>query len=207
MQILFTTTPISYNWTFWDEQHSGTRGNVRLFSFINGGINIALDLWLFILPVTQLVTVSSCIRLETLAEFGLSRNPTYDLVGLSTWSLVELHLSVICACLPGMRLLFRRLSPALRRRRLPKDLTHNRPRTGRFIPRVLSRFVSLVTEPDDLDNRSIRGSVVTEVGTTRYWTPPAHRDHEVSGRAESAVQSMVERGKSDPSIPTSAGSV
>ncbi|TDZ32839.1 hypothetical protein C8035_v011670 [Colletotrichum spinosum] len=76
MQILFTTTPISYNWTFWDEQHSGTRGNVRLFSFINGGINIALDLWLFILPVTQLVTVSSCIRLETLAEFGLSRNPT-----------------------------------------------------------------------------------------------------------------------------------
>ncbi|OHW92233.1 putative CFEM domain-containing protein [Colletotrichum incanum] len=54
LQILFVSWPISYNWTYWDGRHSGRRGNVKIFSFANAGINIALDLALFILPVTQL---------------------------------------------------------------------------------------------------------------------------------------------------------
>ncbi|KZL72907.1 CFEM domain-containing protein, partial [Colletotrichum tofieldiae] len=62
LQILFVSWPISYNWTFWDGRHSGRRGNVKMFSFINAGINIALDLALFILPVTQFITMSWTLR-------------------------------------------------------------------------------------------------------------------------------------------------
>ncbi|KAK2029160.1 hypothetical protein LX32DRAFT_719021 [Colletotrichum zoysiae] len=48
-QILFVCWPMDYNWKYWDSIHKGT-----LFSFINAGINIALDLSLCVLPVTQL---------------------------------------------------------------------------------------------------------------------------------------------------------
>ncbi|KAK1958661.1 hypothetical protein LY78DRAFT_591702, partial [Colletotrichum sublineola] len=53
-QILFVCWPIDYNWTYWDGKHSGKRGDVRLFSFINAGLNIVLDLNICFLPVTQL---------------------------------------------------------------------------------------------------------------------------------------------------------
>ncbi|OLN95268.1 hypothetical protein CCHL11_08138 [Colletotrichum chlorophyti] len=54
LQIIFVSWPISYSWTFWDGEHVGTRGNVAVFSFVNSGINIALDICLCFLPVTQL---------------------------------------------------------------------------------------------------------------------------------------------------------
>ncbi|CCF33381.1 CFEM domain-containing protein, partial [Colletotrichum higginsianum] len=54
LQILLVSWPVSYNWTFWDGRHTGRRGHVKIFSFVNGGINIALDLSLCVLPVTQL---------------------------------------------------------------------------------------------------------------------------------------------------------
>ncbi|KAL0941554.1 CFEM domain-containing protein [Colletotrichum truncatum] len=167
MQIIFVSSPISYSWTFWDGEHIGQRGKVQMLSFVNSGINITLDLCLFVLPVTQfihmswtlrtkigtslifltglIVTVASCIRLETLREFGDTRNPTYDLQGLSTWSLLELHLSVICACLPGMRSFFRRLLPSLWRRKPSPEQNRNQPRTGRSLPRAFSLFMSQIT--------------------------------------------------------------
>ncbi|KXH26758.1 hypothetical protein CSAL01_00304 [Colletotrichum salicis] len=117
--IVLVRSPVSYNWTQWDGEHQGKGGNVAVMAFINGGLNIAIDLILFILPVTQFITVSwtlqkkigvsliflvglsvtasSGIRLATLAKFGGTQNPTYDYKELSIWSLVEMHISVICA--------------------------------------------------------------------------------------------------------------
>ncbi|TID02110.1 hypothetical protein CH35J_004606 [Colletotrichum higginsianum] len=111
--ILLVSWPVSYNWTFWDGRHTGRRGHVKIFSFVNGGINIALDLSLCVLPVTQfinmswtlktkirtsliflfslIVTVSSCIRLETLTKFGDSRNPTFELKGVAICLELEDH--------------------------------------------------------------------------------------------------------------------
>ncbi|KAK1997735.1 hypothetical protein LX36DRAFT_577807 [Colletotrichum falcatum] len=54
LQILFVCRPVEYNWTYWDGMHNGQRGDLQLFSYINAGINIALDLALCFLPVTQL---------------------------------------------------------------------------------------------------------------------------------------------------------
>ncbi|KZL75391.1 CFEM domain-containing protein [Colletotrichum tofieldiae] len=58
LAIALICTPISYNWTRWDGQHSGQCGNVTVMTFFNGGMNIALDFVLFVLPVTQFVNVS-----------------------------------------------------------------------------------------------------------------------------------------------------
>ncbi|TQN65976.1 hypothetical protein CSHISOI_09447, partial [Colletotrichum shisoi] len=94
-------------------------GNITLMTFINGGVNITLDFVLFVLPVTQFITVSwtskkkigvsviflvglfvtacSGIRLATVGRFANTQNPTYDFKEISIWSLVEMRMSVICA--------------------------------------------------------------------------------------------------------------
>ncbi|KZL82463.1 cfem domain-containing protein [Colletotrichum incanum] len=108
--IALICTPVSYNWTRWDGQHSGQCGNVTIMTFFNGGINIALDFVLFVLPVTQFINVSwtlkkkigvsliflvglfvticSGVRLATVARFGDTQNPTCKdtlLLQCSSW--------------------------------------------------------------------------------------------------------------------------
>lgn len=55
------------------------------------------------------VTICSIVRLMFLTGWASSTNPTYDYANLALWSLIELNAGVICACLPGMASLFRRL--------------------------------------------------------------------------------------------------
>lgn len=55
------------------------------------------------------VTICSVVRLKFLAGWASSTNQTYDYANLALWSLIELNAGVICACLPGMASLFRRL--------------------------------------------------------------------------------------------------
>lgn len=55
------------------------------------------------------VTICSIVRLKFLAGWASSTNQTYDYANLALWSLIELNAGVICACLPGMASLFRRI--------------------------------------------------------------------------------------------------
>lgn len=55
------------------------------------------------------VTICSMIRLRALVGWTASTNSTMDFAKLASWSLVELDVGVICACMPGMAGLFRRL--------------------------------------------------------------------------------------------------
>jgi hypothetical protein len=52
---LFQCKPISYYWTKWDGEHSGTCLNVNVLGWSNAGISIALDAWMLSLPMSQLV--------------------------------------------------------------------------------------------------------------------------------------------------------
>lgn len=49
------------------------------------------------------------IRLRALVGWTKSPNAPYDFAALAVWSLIELDVGVICACMPGMAGLFRRL--------------------------------------------------------------------------------------------------
>jgi hypothetical protein len=57
------------------------------------------------------VTVCSIIRLGTALKWGKSINPTYDYKNLAVWSLIEIDTGVICACMPGIANLMRRIWP------------------------------------------------------------------------------------------------
>lgn len=55
------------------------------------------------------VTICSVVRLKFLFGWASSTNQSYDYANLALWSLIELNAGVICACLPGMASLFRKI--------------------------------------------------------------------------------------------------
>ena len=57
------------------------------------------------------VTACSIVRLGTALKWGKSTNPTYDYTNLAVWSLIEITIGVVCACMPGIANLMRRVWP------------------------------------------------------------------------------------------------
>lgn len=59
------------------------------------------------------VSIVSCLRLVSLVKFGNTTNLTQDYVDLGIWSTIEVPVGVICACMPAIRSLLRKLLPTL----------------------------------------------------------------------------------------------
>lgn len=58
------------------------------------------------------VTIVSMLRLKTLSTFNNdSPNPTWDFVDVDMLSNIEICVSIICSCLPTLRLMLARLFP------------------------------------------------------------------------------------------------
>lgn len=58
-------------------------------------------------------TVISIVRLHSLFHFGNSANPTWDHWNVAYWSTVEVNVSIICTCLPSIRLILAHLFPRI----------------------------------------------------------------------------------------------
>ncbi|KAI7913663.1 CFEM domain-containing protein [Pyricularia oryzae] len=127
--------PISYFWTKWDGEHEGTCVDINTVAWSNAGISIALDIWMLAVPLSQLqalrlnwkkkvgvalmfcvgtlVTVVSVLRLQSLVAFARSDNPTMDSWDVTSWSVIEINVGIMCTCLPSLRLLLVRIFPRL----------------------------------------------------------------------------------------------
>ncbi|KAF2142053.1 GMC oxidoreductase [Aplosporella prunicola CBS 121167] len=130
---VFQCRPISYAWTQWDGEHQGSCNNINAQGWTSAAINVVLDLVVIILPLPLLaklqlnkrkkallmlmfcvgffVTVVSILRLQVLIKFGGTSNLTWDYVSVGYWSTVEVHVGIICACMPAMRSLFTHFMP------------------------------------------------------------------------------------------------
>jgi len=53
------------------------------------------------------------IRLSSLIRFGNSENATWDYIPAAYWSTLELHIGIVCACLPAHRPLLKRWLPTV----------------------------------------------------------------------------------------------
>lgn len=49
----FQCSPISYQWKQWDGEGKGTCIDNNTLAFANAGLNIAMDLWVLVLPLLQ----------------------------------------------------------------------------------------------------------------------------------------------------------
>ncbi|KAK1996325.1 CFEM domain-containing protein [Colletotrichum falcatum] len=127
--------PLSYFWYGWDGKHPGYCINLSAMTLAHAALNIAIDVWMMVLPATQIyklnlqkrqkagimsmfgvgifITIVSSVRLKSVSVFSQSWNPTYDFFGLALWSHIELSVGMIVACMPAARTLGRRLFPDL----------------------------------------------------------------------------------------------
>ena len=115
--ILFQCDPIAFAWLRWDRNHPGTCINTVAQISALAGVNITLDLLVFMLPIPRLlklnvstskkiavlpvfltglfVTICSVVRLQYLLQWGTSKNPTWQYNPLAIWSSVECNLGEI----------------------------------------------------------------------------------------------------------------
>ncbi|KAK1637925.1 hypothetical protein BDP81DRAFT_215365 [Colletotrichum phormii] len=129
--------PISYTWTKWDGEHQGRCHDINIQTWAHASVNIALDVVVVAMPISQivrlnwrwrqkvgagmmfavalLITFVSILRLSSIRDFMKTSNPTWDIVPISNWSFVELNGFIFCSCMPAFRDYFRRLF--VRRRR------------------------------------------------------------------------------------------
>ncbi|KAH8591910.1 hypothetical protein B0O99DRAFT_718424 [Bisporella sp. PMI_857] len=131
-EFLFNCQPIAKNW---DVTLDGKCIDVTKILMTHGSLTIVTDIAMLILPITlvrklklplkqkvalaglfmtgTLVCIVSGIRLKTIAD--LIRSPDFTWVGAdnSVWTIMEMCIGVICACLPTFKPFLRRHFPKL----------------------------------------------------------------------------------------------
>ncbi|KAL4802354.1 hypothetical protein BDV18DRAFT_147357 [Aspergillus unguis] len=127
---LFNCQPVA---RFWDPDITGSCMSRKAVWFFNAAINIATDLTLLILPMSQLsrlnlprkqkialiavfalgglVVVISILRLRCFYSRASPSDASYDNVCAAYWSAAETNISIICASLPYLRPLISRFFP------------------------------------------------------------------------------------------------
>ncbi|KAI9681517.1 MAG: hypothetical protein M1817_002801 [Caeruleum heppii] len=127
---VFECKPVSY---FWNQAIPGTEGkcvNVNIYYLLSGLITIITDVIILILPMPVVwklqipksqkfaltgifvlgffCVVASAVRIP-LVWTVLTTDPTWTSVNASNWTLTENCVAIICACLPIMRPVFRKV--------------------------------------------------------------------------------------------------
>ncbi|UQC85176.1 uncharacterized protein CLUP02_10672 [Colletotrichum lupini] len=131
--IVFSFVQRQPTWLIWegwrDKEPRGVILDLNKMGLSHGGMNIALDVWMLILPLTQLyklnlkmkkklgiiamfsvgifLTVVSVVRLRSLISFATSANATADARGTTIWSAIEICTGVVVACMPNARQIVR----------------------------------------------------------------------------------------------------
>ncbi|KAK4160185.1 integral membrane protein, partial [Cladorrhinum sp. PSN259] len=117
----------------WDKSIPGTCISITANWYANAGFSIATDVIILALPMypiyaSQLptsqkfavmvvfalglfTTITSILRMQTLSFSSLSPDITYD-IDSTIWTMIEVHLAIICACLPVCRLPLAYILPA-----------------------------------------------------------------------------------------------
>jgi hypothetical protein len=207
--------PVKHVWLQLDPADEGRCNNIQLQGWLSAIFNILLDVIVLALPLPHLyrlnismrkkvmviimfslgvfVTVVSVVRLQSLILFANSQNITWDYAPAAYWSTIELHVGIICACLPSLRLLFINLGAKVLTSRGktkgnslgPSTLTGGRSRShsGRLNMLSGSRSRGMSGGPlqrlDSKDGEDIQG--VLEKGQMRTTQ---HEDGEIQHQAD-----------------------
>ncbi|CAI7676271.1 unnamed protein product [Penicillium palitans] len=132
---VFQCRPLPGAWHRWYEEENYKCNHINAQGWAAAVLNMVLDIVVMVLPLRQLyrlnlsvkrkafvicmfslgifVTLISILRLNSLIHFASTTNLTWDYVTIGYWSTIECDVGVICACLPAIRSLLRRVSPGL----------------------------------------------------------------------------------------------
>ncbi|KAL5596714.1 hypothetical protein BROUX41_006594 [Berkeleyomyces rouxiae] len=153
---IFQCNPISYFWTRWSGETSGSCVSINHLAWANAAGSIFLDLCMLAIPLSQLrhlnlhwkkklgvglmfctgtfVTVMSIVRLHSLIKFANSHNTTWDQWEAALWSTIEINIGIICACMPSMRVVLVHFFP-----RVFDSTFHDRGKSSYYASEQYSR--------------------------------------------------------------------
>ncbi|KAK1142066.1 hypothetical protein N8T08_008148 [Aspergillus melleus] len=134
--MIFQCTPVSFFWTNWTGETTGSCIDISAYSWYRAAMQIAMDISIIALPLWPLsmlqitmskrkktmimlmfctgflITVVSCLRLQSLIKFSKSANISMDNNPAIYWSIVECDVAIICACMPCIPSLLKPLFPS-----------------------------------------------------------------------------------------------
>lgn len=191
----FQRRPIGLMWEGWQVfQPEGVIFEFNDLVLAHGGMNIALDVWMLVLPLSQLrhlklklqkmmgviamfsvgtfLTVVSVLRFKFSLTFAESVNITAESRLTIIWSCIELCVGVMVACMPGVRQLVRDIRIRWKESR---GVTNEQPEQI-FVERPLSTIV--VTQNDEPPERTMSkgghseysGTIVDHTGSTTDYS-------------------------------------
>ncbi|KAK4173103.1 hypothetical protein QBC36DRAFT_62614 [Triangularia setosa] len=123
--------PVRFFWMRWDSTQEGKCLNNAHALWITSVLAMLLDAWTLLLPLPYVARLQLSLKkrvgISIMLATGLSilafsiikfwlgittldaTNPTATFAQVSMWASLEINIGIICACLPGIRLLFSNL--------------------------------------------------------------------------------------------------
>ncbi|WDK21952.1 CFEM domain-containing protein [Colletotrichum graminicola] len=167
--------PFNFAWVGWTKEIPGKCFDRNKFIISHGAINVALDLWMLALPLTQLyglrmqrrkklgvmfmfslgvfLTAVSAYRIKAVLDFATSLNFPVDAIETALWSHIELCTGVVVACLPSTRQLWKRAFPNIVRR-TPKAIPDESPGASRSCEPKAKGKVEIMTFQNNIRRNS-----------------------------------------------------
>ncbi|KAL1798513.1 hypothetical protein ACET3X_002550 [Alternaria dauci] len=127
--------PLTDYWTAWDKAKPTECLNIYAVIWAHAIICIVVDIWMLCIPLYEVfhlqmrfmkkfsvalmffvgtfVTVVSILRLRSLISFGGTSNVTWAQTNVVLWSVYEINVGIICACMPALRLILIRAFPTV----------------------------------------------------------------------------------------------
>lgn len=125
---VFSCVPVA---KYWQRQLPGHCMDRPIYYYFNAAMNMLINIIIIIIPIPRLLRLNisnhskwgmiiafsfgfvgcimSAIRLYTIARVSYSNDKSVTSPGPATWTAVELHVSIVCACLPSLRPLLGRI--------------------------------------------------------------------------------------------------
>ncbi|KAL3595516.1 hypothetical protein FPOAC2_09854 [Fusarium poae] len=171
--------PMRTFWEGWKEKDpGGVLLNSNAIGMSHGGLNVALDVWMIILPMTQLwkigikpkkklgiismfgvgafLTVVSTVRVPNVTKFAKTVNVTADTVDTMIWTMLEANVGMIVACMPGTRQFVRDMISRWKKERSSDENNKG----GVFIDRSLATIVMTRQQSAIETDNSFSSSIV-----------------------------------------------
>ncbi|KAG6035474.1 hypothetical protein E4U41_006077 [Claviceps citrina] len=188
--IFASCSPFSFQWEryYLDRRPfaDGQCVDLNAAGWVHSTLNVASDLWLIAMPLTQvgklnlhikkkigivlmfltgaLVTIISMLRLNTMKTYNHTTNPTWDEWSPVFWSAVEICTGFICTSLPTVRLILIRIAP----RTFGSDRVHSQDMAPLPQPRARKLpLCSAMTLPKMNDYKGSAHSSIDEMRSQR----------------------------------------
>ena len=180
---IFECTPVKKSW---DKPLPGTCLDLQAFFFANAAFNVITDVLVMALPIPVIAklqikrrqrlglaliffvglfaTATSIVRMTTIKTGGKNADVSWTTSGSTIWSSIEMDISIVCACLPILRVPLQAIFPHIFGRRTTGSSHTAAEDTPGVSEGKWSRITTSGIARSELDDKDVDGLEMGAVG-------------------------------------------